>query len=382
MFDRPFWKKRILEKLALRNVLWLAGVRRVGKTVLCRSFAEASYLDCELPRVRQQLEDPEQFFARNNAEFLVLDEVHRLVNPSEVLKHAADYFPQKKILATGSSTLSARRKFRDTLAGRKHTLWLTPAILADLDSFGIRDLDQRMLRGGLPPFLLAGTMDDGNLREWIDSYWAKDLQDLFVVERKASFIKLLELLFRQSGNLFEAQPLAAGCELSRQTVHNYLEMLQTTLLVTMLRPYAGASAAEIKSQPKVYAFDTGFVCYFRGIQDLRDEDRGLLLEHLVLGEVLARRPRESVFFWRDKQRHEVDFVIKPGRGTEVLAIECKCSPGHFDPAGLQSFRRRHPKGKNLVVVLDIVPPWSRVFGEIEVEFISLRDLPARIDSLT
>ncbi|MBW1808829.1 MAG: DUF4143 domain-containing protein, partial [Deltaproteobacteria bacterium] len=183
----------------------------------------------------------------------------------------------------------------------------------------------------------------------------------------------------QSGNLFEAQPFATACEISRQTVQNYIEALQVTLMVTVLRPYSGASAAEIKSQPKVYAFDTGFVCYFRGIDSLRDEDRGILLEHLVLGELLARRPRENVFYWRDKQKHEVDFVLKPDRGKEVLALECKCSPSHFNPAGLQSFRRRHPSGKNLVVCLDIVAPWEKAFREIDVEFIPFKLLPTRLE---
>ncbi|RME20164.1 MAG: ATP-binding protein [Deltaproteobacteria bacterium] len=345
MFERPFWEERIRACLESRSVLWLAGVRRTGKTVLCRMLEDALYFDCELPRVRRQLEDPEIFFGRNRGRLVVLDEIHRLLNPSEVLKIAADHFPDTKVVATGSSTLSARRKFRDTLAGRKHSLWLQPAILADMESFGIEDVDRRMLAGGLPPMLLSERVADTDYLEWMDSYWAKDLQELFNIERKASFMKLVELLFLRSGNLFTAQPLAAACEISRQTVMNYLEALEVTLLVTVLRPFSGSSATEIKSQPKVYAFDTGFVCFYKGIDSLRDEDRGLLLEHLVLGEILARWPRQNVFFWRDKQKHEVDFVLKKGRGKEILAIECKHSHRSFSPSGLKAFRRRYPLGK-------------------------------------
>lgn len=50
---------------------------------------------------------------------VVLDEIHRLPNPAEFLKIAADHYPHVKVLATGSSTLSATTKFRDTLTGRK-----------------------------------------------------------------------------------------------------------------------------------------------------------------------------------------------------------------------------------------------------------------------
>jgi len=104
-------------------------------------------------------------------------------------------------------------------------------------------------------------VDDDAYREWIDSFWAKDIQELFEVRRRAAFLKFMELVFRQSGGLFEATAFAAPCEVSRQTIVNYLEILETTLMVVTLRPFSGASAAEIKAQRKVYAFDTGFVCY-------------------------------------------------------------------------------------------------------------------------
>ena len=55
----------------------------------------------------------------------MLDEIHRLPNPSEMLKIAADHYPRTRVIATGSSTLGASTKFRDTLAGRKRDLWLT-----------------------------------------------------------------------------------------------------------------------------------------------------------------------------------------------------------------------------------------------------------------
>lgn len=369
MFERPFWTRRVEALLARRNVLWLAGVRRVGKTVLCKSLPGVRYFDCELPRVRRQLEDPELFLRKTGSGLVVLDEIHRLVHPSEVLKIAADHFPRVRVVATGSSTLSARRKFKDTLAGRKNVLWLLPATLADLRAFGRRDLDERMLRGGLPPFLLGEGLDDAGFGEWIEAFWAKDLEELFVVEKKAAFMKFLELLFRQSGGLFEATAFAGPCEVSRQTIQNYLQILETTLTAIVLRPFGGVSAVELKAQPKVFAFDTGFVCYLRDWDRLRDDDRGPLLEHLVLNELCAHVPRDRVFYWRDKQKHEVDFVARLGRSRAPLAIECKASSKSFDPAGLRAFRARHPAGDNLVVCLDLAEPLVSRFGALEVRFV-------------
>src|SRR5439155_4436163 len=68
---------------------------------------------------------PGEFPGRSTGRRIVLDEIHRLPNPSEMLKIAADHYPRTRVIATGSSTLGASTKFRDTLAGRKRDLWLT-----------------------------------------------------------------------------------------------------------------------------------------------------------------------------------------------------------------------------------------------------------------
>ena len=100
---------------------WLSGVRRVGKTCLCQDLPNVEYFDCELPRIRRTMVDPQSFLDGVRGKRIVLDEIHRLQNPSELLKIAADHYPRTRIVATGSSTLGASRKFRDTLAGRRET---------------------------------------------------------------------------------------------------------------------------------------------------------------------------------------------------------------------------------------------------------------------
>jgi predicted AAA+ superfamily ATPase len=114
---------------------------------------------------------------------------------------------------------------------------------------------------------------------------------------------------------------------------------------------------------------------------VREDDKGFLLEHLVLGEIAARFGTSRLHYWRDKQKHEVDFVLETGRRRDLLAIECKSSAAKLDPAGLQAFRRKHPRGKNVVVTTRATEAHRKRFADIEVEFVPFSDFPARLDRL-
>lgn len=379
MVTRRQWVQCIEKAWQAKPLVWLAGVRRAGKTVLCQSIPEVEYFDCELPRVRRLMEDPESFLRSLGGRRIALDEVHRLHNPSELLKLAADHFPEIRILATGSSTLSATVKFRDTLTGRKRDVRLTPMTLTDLEDFNARDLPHRFLRGGLPPFFLATEFPERDFQDWVDSYWAKDIQELYRLERRSSFVRFFELALAQSGGIFEASGFARPCEVSRTTVANYLEVLEATFAVYVVRPFSTHRPTEIVAAPKVYGFDTGFVAYFRGWHTLRPDDFGCLWEHFVLNELQAALQGQAVRYWRDKRGHEVDFVLQR-HGAAPLAIECKWREDAFDPAGLLAFRRQYPEGENVVVAADTDRARSKTFGSVSVEFMGLSALAARLGS--
>jgi hypothetical protein len=374
---RPFWLQRLAAAWRKAPIVWLSGVRRVGKTTLARQLDGALYLNCDLPSTADRLADPERCFAAVQSPIVVLDEVHRLPDPSRVLKIAADEFPQLKLLATGSSTLAATEKFRDSLTGRKRSVHLLPVLASELQAFGIQDLAVRLRRGGLPAALLSPDLDAELYGEWLDSFYARDIQELFRVEKRRAFLALVRLLLRQSGSLLEVTSLARATELSRPTVMTYLDVLETTHAITVLRPFHDGGRQELVRQPKAYGFDTGFACHARGWSDLRPEDCGLLWEHLVLESLLTHLGPNAVYFWRDKQQHEVDFVVRDGARAQH-AIECKWSRSAFDPRGLAAFRREHPAGRNWVVLPARSPTTHRSCGDLEVTFLGLEALLGEI----
>jgi len=375
MVERPFWLARIRQAWTRAPIAWLSGVRRVGKTTLAKSVPDVRYLNCDLPSSAQVLQDPESFFDSVRQPIVILDEVHQLPDPSRILKIAADGYPHLKVLATGSSTLAATQKFRDALTGRKREILLLPVLAEELTAFGVTDLKHRLLRGGLPQTLLAAERDAEFYAEWMDSFFARDIQELFRVEKRGGFLLLLETVLRQSGGLIEVTSLARASGLSRPTILNYLNVLQVTHAIELLRPYHGGGRRELLQQPKVYGFDTGFVAHARGWEDLRPEDCGLLWEHLVLDALRSLSPPLRIHFWRDKQQREIDFVLQRGRGV-CDAIECKWRAAAFDPKSLVVFRAHYPRGRNFIVTAETRQPYRRKTDGLELQFTNLNDLRA------
>lgn len=382
MVDRPIWLKRLEASFQRAPICWLSGVRRVGKTTLCRELGGAVLLNCDLPEVAQQLLEPVRFFKSLGTQTLVLDEVHQLPDPSKVLKIAADEFPKLRVVATGSSTLAATEKFSDSLTGRKRQVHLVPVLVDELSDFGVPSLDHRMLRGGLPQALLAKDDDRSFYSEWLDSYFARDVRELFRVEKRAGFLALLEALLRQSGGMLELASMARVSGLSRPTVMSYLDVMETTHVLTRLRPWSGGlNDRDLVQAPKAFAFDTGFVCHARGVRELRAEDRGALLEHLTLETLQSIGDLPKLHYWRDKDKREVDFVL-PVERDRVDAIEVKWSGEAFEPRNLRAFRASYPRGRNWLVTAQTGPAFTREVAGLELHSIGIEALRGALSSLT
>jgi predicted AAA+ superfamily ATPase len=235
-------------------------------------------------------------------------------------------------------------------------------------------LQDRLARGGLPELYLRGG-SERDVQEWLDSFWARDIQELFRLERRASFARFVELVLARSGGVFEATAFAGPAEVSRTTIGNYLSALEITKVAHVVRPFSTRRSTELVHAPKVYGFDTGFVRILRGWGELREDDLGLLWEHYVLNEIHGSASSVEVRYWRTASRHEVDFVLLR-RGAAPIALECKWrADGREDLAGLKAFRRAYPDGETLVVASNIERPFEReLLPGVRVRYVGLMDV--------
>ena len=209
----------------------------------------------------------------------------------------------------------------------------------------------------------------------MDAYWAKDIMELFRLEKRAAFQRLFELMLVQSGGIFDASRFARDCGVSRTTIANYLAVLEATSVAHVVRPYSAGGSTEIVAAPRVFGFDTGFVCYYRGWNALRPDDVGILLEHLFLNEVHAHGAPFGVHYWRDKAHHEIDFVLlrrggDPSRSS-ASAPRRPSTPRTWPrsddgmraaPTGWSSPRERGPGRPRFAGWTSKWSPWARSRG--------------------
>jgi len=373
MVHRAFWKK-LIERLWQQNsILWLSGVRQSGKTFICKSLGEIEYFDCELPGTRRLMYSPNRFFSELDGKRIVLDAIHRLNNPSELLKIACEHHRAVRIIATASITANPTSLCGDIPSVFKGEIFLTPMITDDQRDFENTDLLFRMLHGGLPSFFTSEILVEREFQQWMDSFLYRDIQELFRIERRHSFQRFIELLMEESGGIFESTRFARDCGVSRTTITNYLAVLERANIVYVLRPYSTHRPTEITSAPRVYAFDTGFVCCHKGWSTIENGMEPLLWEHIVLNEMIGKLQSRHFYYWRDKRGHQADLVVRR-RGVPPLAIKCAVRSLDADPAGLFAFGRAYPESTLALVAADIKRPYRRISGAFNIRMDSLESI--------
>jgi predicted AAA+ superfamily ATPase len=188
------------------------------------------------------------------------------------------------------------------------------------------------------------------IENWMDGFVQKDILKLYPVARPDSLRRLLETLLAQSGEPFEASPLEKKVPgIKRDTSQAYVQMLEDTQAIHLLRPFHGDAASEIESQPVAWGFDTGFVRHYKAWDRLRETDYEFLWRHAVLTELQSHHLRYELRYWKPKNgSYSIDFVLLKA-GKPAFTVTPCWNVNDFAWDSLRVFRRAYPGGGNLAV---------------------------------
>ena len=368
---RSYWLQHLFSTWKKSSVIWLSGVRHVGKSSLSSMIPGVIHVDCNLPDQRGALTEPDPFFANLNGGTTVLDEFHRLLFPEKFLK---------KSLKIGKSMMMATNvapPLVSTLSTIDHPelrlVYLPPVMWDECQSvFGIGDLDRRLFHGGLPEALLEQNYAPSFYSEWMDSYYAGDIQSYFEIRNRDGFLGLFRQVLQHSGDIIDLSELSRKSGLSRPTVRGYIEAMTATHGIYQIPPFHGTRADELSRAHRYYAFDTGFVAFASGWRWLRAQDRDHLWRHLVLDCLRVFTP-EQIYYWQTKSGQQLELLLPRADGS-IDVFLCHTDLADIPVRSLKSFRRRYPNGRNLLVMPRALPDARHKVGKMEFQIIDVKGL--------
>ncbi len=318
---------RIEERLGRKKAILLLGPRQTGKTTLVKKIMTgysggAIYLNADEPFDRQRLTDVSSAQLRQligNNQLVVIDEAQRVPNIGLTLKLLVDQLPEKQVLATGSSSLDLANSIHEPLTGRLFVFHLFPVSWQEWATHtgaleANRALEQRLLYGSYPDVVNNPGDETAMLSSIAAGYLYKDIFSFGNIRRPEVLEKLLQALALQVGNEVSYNELANLLKVNKDTVSNYIDMLEKSFIVFRLPPLSRNLRKEIASSRKVYFYDTGIrnmlINNFNPLS-IR-QDVGALWENYLISERIKRNlyamHLHSAYFWRTHDGQEIDYV--------------------------------------------------------------------------
>jgi len=385
-----YYHRKLLDKinpfLSTHDVIVIHGARQTGKTTLLKMIMQTlpsddvHYFDLEDSRLLQVCnegaESVVQYLRQRGSLkeqkkfFLVIDEIQYAANPSSLLKILHDHYDYLKLIVSGSSSFSIKNKFKDSLVGRTVNFVLYPLDFEEFLVFKEKKFNlqnkinspvlidelkklyvEYVLYGGYPKIVLTDSIDfkETYLQQIIDTYIKSDIRDLAQIRDIDKFNKLINVLSHQSGQLLNVSELARTTQLAKQTIEQYLFILENTYVIKLIFPFAKNVRSELFKRPKIYFYDTGILSMLT-LKLLPKEIIGSCFETSIFCELIKNLKNENINFWRTHDKKEIDFIIS--RGDLLLPIEVKLNARKLKDTSLKYFHSVYAPEKTYCVSLD------------------------------
>lgn len=369
----------ILKYLDSKQALVIYGARQVGKTSLLKYLMKnhlnenTFYFDLEHQNLLDLCNKGDnavfEYLLQKGADenkkiYLIIDEIQYLENPSKLIKILHDHYPGIKLIVSGSSTFEIKKKFKESLVGRTICFELYPLSFEEFLTF--KGKKYRLLKenseainnelvflahefikfGGYPSIVLEKSEGKKQLYlfQIINTYLKKDIRDIGNIRNISVFNKLVEILASQSGQLLNVSELANTLDISRDTVMDYLDLLENTFVIKRITPFHKNLRSELSKNPKVFILDTGLM-HLLWLKEFPKIVLGQAFETFVFLEL--KKAGKKINFWRTTNKQEIDFVLP---GKKLHAIEAKYNFEKANSKNLKFFEKQY-NSKTLITGL-------------------------------
>lgn len=334
--DREISSK-ILSLSKSKKVILLTGPRQTGKSSLLKKiFPKMKYISLDKPSTVYKAEHSGEEFLKEFPTPIIIDEVQNAPSLFHHIKHCVDQYKNRQFFLTGSQKFTLMAQVSESLAGRVALLDLHSLSLTELKSHFRLKLNQKtlmklMFKGGYPEIWSKRLDTDEFFSNYVSTYIQKDIRQIINVKNLYDFEKFMSLLASRVGQLLNYNKMAADIGVSSMTIKSWVNALETSNVLYILKPFYKNLGKRLVKSPKVYFMDSGLLCHligFREANELKNSSLlGSLFENFVLGQILRmegnRGKKANLFFYRDQWGRELDFIQPVGEKLHLY--ECKWS---------------------------------------------------------
>lgn len=343
----------------------LTGPRRAGKTWLLRHlYPGAGYHLFEDPDVVARFRNDPQGFLDGVRLPAILDEIQNVPEVFNHVRSRIDRAPRRagQWFLTGSQEAGLMRNVTESMAGRAAVLQLLPMSVRETAKVGL-------LRGGFPEVLARPGAATLWFSSYLQTYLERDVRAISAVQDLAVFRRFISLLATRHAQVLNKSDLAAPLGMSVPGIGKWLSILEATGQILIVPPWFENLGKRLIKSPKIYIADSGLACHLLGIETAAELEKspflgplfeGFIASEMVKAQANAGRRRE-LYYFRDQQGLEVDFVV-PGKGGAVRLVEAKASrtvtPDMAAPMRrlAEAFRRRPGARRPVEMQLVYRPP--------------------------
>ena len=173
---------------------------------------------------------------------------------------------------------------------------------------------------------------------YVQTYLQRDVRDLANIENITIFLKFLQSAAARTGQLLNMTDMARDVGVSPMTVHKWLSVLEASGIIYLLKPYHNNISKRLIKAPKLYFLDTGLCAYLTAWSSPKTLEvgamSGAILETFVVAEILKsywhNGKRAPLYYYRDKDKKEIDLLVIKDSIVYPLEIKKTSSPGVKD----------------------------------------------------
>lgn len=338
------------------QIITITGPRRAGKSYLMRQMARRLsdkgvkrenilFVNFEDPRfasldtklLAQVYDVYRGFLFPTDIPYIFLDEIQEVAGWEKWVRTMHE-LKKAKIIVSGSNAHLLSRELGTLLTGRHLDLTVFPLSFAEYLTFNKMEVKNAFdivgkeaeIDGLLHKYIEAGSFPEVALSvkktevllNYFDDLLTKDLLKRFRVRKTPAMKTLIKYYLSNAGNLVTFTSAGKSLQVHTNTIERFSGYFEDVYLIFLLKRFSYKVREQEKSPRKIYAIDTG-LCNSLGFRF--SENIGRLAENIVFLALKRKQildPQVELFYWKDAQHREVDFVIKENLKVTSMIQVC------------------------------------------------------------